>query len=64
MKVVDLGRYTYAAIFATQIIQAAEYTHYWRFAQTYQSLFLYAIGAVAMFAINTVGVFVRATRSY
>ena len=50
--------YTYASIFATQIFQAADFTHYWEPAQFYRTGFLYIGAPCVILAINLCGVWV------
>ena len=49
--------YTYASIFATQIIQAANFTDYWDWAQFYQTAFLYVVTPFVILGINLTGVY-------
>ncbi|KAL9035774.1 MAG: hypothetical protein Q9214_006434, partial [Letrouitia sp. 1 TL-2023] len=49
--------YTWAAIFPTQIIAAANFTSYWHLAQVYQTAAFYIFAALAVLAINYAGIF-------
>ncbi|KAL9103249.1 MAG: hypothetical protein Q9163_001700 [Psora crenata] len=49
--------YTWAAIFPTQIIAAANFTRYWHLAQVFQTVALYIIAPLVMLFINYAGVF-------
>ena len=53
-----IHRYTYAAIFAIQIIAAAGFSDYWSLAQVYQTVAFYGLAPVAILFINFAGVFV------
>lgn len=48
--------FTYAAIFSTQIIAAANFSEYWHFSAVYQTGALYIFAAAAMLAINYAGI--------
>ena len=55
----DLDRYTYAAVFATQIVAAASFAQYWGLAQVYRTVFFYFVAPFSILFINFAGVFVR-----
>ncbi|CAF9911795.1 MAG: hypothetical protein HETSPECPRED_000447 [Heterodermia speciosa] len=48
--------YTYAAIFAIQIIAAASFSAYWNLAQVYQTVAFYGLAPVVILFINFAGV--------
>ncbi|MCJ1396786.1 hypothetical protein MMC18_009678, partial [Xylographa bjoerkii] len=48
--------YTYASIFATQIITAANFSTYWNLSQVWQTLGFYVLAPIAILAINFVGI--------
>ena len=56
--VFDNNRYTWATIFPTLIISAADFTDYWDLPQVYQTVVFYIFAALVMLAINCAGVFV------
>lgn len=53
------SRYTWANIFATQIVAAASFTEYWNLAQVYQTVLFCFVAPFSILFINFAGVFVR-----
>ena len=56
---VRFSRYTYASIFATQIITAANISAYWHLAQIWQTLAFYVAAPIVILGVNFAGVEVR-----